>query len=269
MLTRWVLIGSLCCSIACLMIVGAALASGSALPGRELAYMSYADINPDIYLTDVPHRLTLNLTDHRAYDAQPIWSPDGQWLAFVSDRDGLQTVYLLAPGHGEPRRLIEDDEPYAAPQWTADGAQLVIRAPRQGANTFYLVNRDGTGLTLVQDGLDPTSGREIDLDLQTSEGWRARSPDGQWFAFMTFRQQRWGIFIGTQPNAEDARLVAEIGRFTESFAWSPDGAQIAYPAYNNGVYDLFTVPFEGGSPIQLTFGRAIDTAPAWRPSGGA
>lgn len=267
MLTRWVLIGCLCCTAACLMVVGGALASGAASPGRELAYMSYAAINPDIYLTDLPHGLTLNLTDHTAYDAQPIWSPDGRWLAFVSDRDGLQTVYLLAPGQGDARRLIDDGEPYTTPQWTENGEQLVIRAPRQGANTFYIVNRDGTGLTLIQDGLDPITGREIDLDLQANDGWRAISPDGQWFAFMTFRQQRWGIFIGTQPNAENARLLAEIGRFTEAFAWSPDGELIAYPAYINGMYDLFTVPFEGGNPIRLTFGRAIDTAPAWRPSG--
>lgn len=265
MLTRWTLIVCLICLLVCLLMVGGAVASGMVSTSVELAYMSYTAINPDIYLTDLPHRITFNLTHSASYDAAPVWSPDGEYLAFVSDRTGRQTIYLIEHGQGQPHRLIDDNESYTTPRWTADGQKLVVLAPRQGANAFYVVNRDGTGLAAITENIDPGTGREIDIDAQTNDGWRKRSPDGSLFAFMTFRQQQWGIFVSSEANAADARFLASIGQYTSVFAWSPDSRQIAYPAYADGMVDLYTVPLDGGLPERLTFGRAIDTAPAWRP----
>ncbi|MBL8134895.1 MAG: PD40 domain-containing protein [Anaerolineae bacterium] len=265
MLTRLTILGGGVFAILVLALVSAAAAFGSAMPSVELAYMSYVAINPDIYLTDLPRSITRNLTDHPAYDAAPVWSPDGRWLAFVSDRDGFQTVFLLAHGETQPRRLVDDGEIYVAPRWLSNSRQLVVRAPRQGAAVFYLVNHDGGDLTLVQDGINPTTGREIDLDLQVAGGTQARSPDGSLFAFMAFRGQRWGIFVSPQPHQQDARFLAEIGYFTEGLAWSPAGDHIAYTAYLDGMIDLFAVDVAKGEPQRLTSGRAIDTAPAWRP----
>ncbi|MBK8022892.1 MAG: PD40 domain-containing protein [Chloroflexi bacterium] len=245
----------------CLALLGASAAAGAVFPGRELAYMSYAEINPDIFLIDLPRSLTRNLSDHPGYDAAPAWSPDGRWLAFVSDRDGLITVYLLAHGESQPRRLIDDGEPYTFPRWTRDSQQLVVRAPRQGPATFYLVNRDGSGLTLVQDGMDPITGREIDLGLGTSNSTQVRSPDGRLFAFMAFRQQRWSIFVSPRPHDAAARFLVDIGHYSDGLAWSPQSDWIAYTATINGVVDLFSVPLNGGPPQRLTSGRPIDAAP--------
>ena len=47
----------------------------------------------DIYLMDVATRAITQITDDRAYDLEPRFSPDGQWLYFVSDRTGVYNLF--------------------------------------------------------------------------------------------------------------------------------------------------------------------------------
>ena len=45
------------------------------------------------------------LTTNAAYDAIPVWSPDGQQIAFASDREGSMDVYVMNRQGGSPKRL--------------------------------------------------------------------------------------------------------------------------------------------------------------------
>jgi hypothetical protein len=47
----------------------------------------------DIYTMDVQTRAITQVTDDRAYDLEPRYSPDGKWLYFVSDRTGVYNLY--------------------------------------------------------------------------------------------------------------------------------------------------------------------------------
>ena len=45
------------------------------------------------------------LTSNAAYDAYPVWSPDGQDIAFASAREGSLDVYIINKDGGAPKRL--------------------------------------------------------------------------------------------------------------------------------------------------------------------
>lgn len=47
----------------------------------------------DIYLMDVATRVITQVTDDRAHDLEPRFSPDGKWIYFVSDRTGVYNLY--------------------------------------------------------------------------------------------------------------------------------------------------------------------------------
>lgn len=47
----------------------------------------------DIYTMDLATRAITQITDDRAYDLEPRFSPDGKWLYFVSDRTGVYNLF--------------------------------------------------------------------------------------------------------------------------------------------------------------------------------
>ena len=62
--------------------------------------------------------------------------------------------------------------------------------------------------------------------------------------------------------------VADVGGFiADSLTWSPDGKWLSYCAERNGVYDVYKIPAEGGTEIQLTTAEGLDDGPEYSPDG--
>src|SRR4030095_2684995 len=59
----------------------------------------------DIWIANENGSGVERLTDNRARDQFPRFSPDGRWIAFSSNRDGNYDVYVAAAAGGKPRQL--------------------------------------------------------------------------------------------------------------------------------------------------------------------
>jgi len=57
-----------------------------------------------------------NLTNHRAWDSSPSWSPDGKHIAFDSFRDGNGEIYIMNSDGSNQTNLTNhrgyDDRPH-------------------------------------------------------------------------------------------------------------------------------------------------------------
>lgn len=248
----------------CVALVGAARALGESLPVEEIAYMSYARINPDIHLLDARQGITINLTRHPAWDAAPAWSPDGEWIAFASDRSGRQSIYVIHHLGGSVRRITPNvGGAYTAPRWMQDGARLLFFEVGRN-DVIYTVNADGSDFRQIA-GDDPAASIVIDLAIDPGGISRSRSPDGSRIAFMTYRNQVWGVYVASRADRTDARLLATIGRYGDTPVWSPDGSRVAFIAYRGGMTDLFVANADDGALARLTHDRSVDAFPVWRP----
>jgi len=52
------------------------------------------------------------LTDNRATDVAPAWSPDGKQLAFLSNRDGGWAIYVMNIQSGRVQKVITTGDAY-------------------------------------------------------------------------------------------------------------------------------------------------------------
>lgn len=71
-------------------------------PDGEIIAFTYKG---DIFTVPVKGGRATQITSNKAYDAHPVWSPDGQTLAFSSDRDGVRDVYITSREGGKVSRL--------------------------------------------------------------------------------------------------------------------------------------------------------------------
>jgi len=94
------------------------LAIGAAAQTNPL-WMRFCAISPDgqtiafsymgdIFTVPTQGGTARQLTTNAAYDAYPVWSPDGQRLAFSSSREGSLDVYVVDKNGGTPKRLTTD-----------------------------------------------------------------------------------------------------------------------------------------------------------------
>lgn len=68
------------------------------------------------------------LTNAKANDTNPRWSPDGRTLAFVSDRNGLGQIWSLELNGGEPRQRTDLPVEVQSFQWSPDGSAFAFSA---------------------------------------------------------------------------------------------------------------------------------------------
>ncbi len=142
-----------------------------------------------------------------------------------------------------------------APSLSPDGSSIAYSSAANGSSDIYVQRVGGRNPVLVAG--DP--GRD--------EDWPAYSPDGKQIAF-NISSGSGGIFV-VGATGESVRRLTDAG---SNPAWSPNSLRIVYaseqvldPYQRFGVSTLWTVGVDGGTPIRIDDGDAVQ--PAWSPSG--
>lgn len=242
------------------------------------------DYRSAIYLAPIDRSTPpRRLTSGEKRDGSPRWSPDGSELAFVSSRDGDSSqLYVLPLGGGEARRLTNLKESVREPAWSPDGSRLAFtartpdelydeedegkRGPHRFTRLWFKLDDEGwTGDRRQQiyvvgaDGsTEPVQLTEGDFE-SSSPTW---SPDSQWIAFVSARDEDWDtkivsdVYVAAAGGGEPRKITRSDGQCGFP-AWSPDGALIAF-FYTPGVFDdprhaqLAVVPQPEGDVHVLT-----------------
>jgi TolB protein len=87
--------------------------------GKQIAFMSGRDGNPEIYAMNVDGSNLRRLTNHPAGESSPTWSPSGAQIAFTSDRTGKAQIYVMNSSDGSGlRRLTVNESEADRPTWS-------------------------------------------------------------------------------------------------------------------------------------------------------
>jgi dipeptidyl aminopeptidase/acylaminoacyl peptidase len=117
------------------------------------------DFDLHIAPSDGSHGPELLTTDNRAWDTQPVFSPDGATLAYLAmERPGFEAdrfrILLQDWPHGETRVLTEEwDRSVGSMTFSPDGRTLLVTAQNLGNTSLFTVDvQSGEVEELIHDG---------------------------------------------------------------------------------------------------------------------
>jgi len=96
-------------------------------PNGQVVAFSYQG---DIWTVPATGGTATRLTVHEAYESQPIFSPDGQWIAFSANRFGNNDVFVIPSVGGNVRRLTYHSASDNISSWT-QADQIVFSTSRE------------------------------------------------------------------------------------------------------------------------------------------
>ena len=235
--------------------------------GREIAF----DLLGDIYVLPMEGGTARAITSGMAWDMQPRYSPNGDYLAFTSDRGGGDNIWVIPRAGGEPRQVSKENfRLLNSPAWTPDGQFIAARkhftAQRSiGSGEIWLYHiSGGPGLQLTEKPND-----------QQDVGEPIFSPDGKYLYFSQDVTRGPFFRYNKDPHAgiyAIKRLERESGRITTFLAGaggavrptpSPDGKWIAFVRRTGLKTGLFIYDLETGTERLLYDSLDRDMQETW------
>jgi serine/threonine protein kinase/Tol biopolymer transport system component len=178
----------------------------------------------------------------------PGFSPDGKWVAFgAADARNHWDLYFMNVAGGEIRRITSDSSRFVGyVDISPDGSQLAYTvgfAPPNVENLCVVSSLGGTSRVIRQGGIGARwspDGQQIGFILRNGLGL-----DRQVREFHTIRPD------GTEDHSAFADTSVSGGR--SSFAWSPNGREVAWIRTFPGPYEeLIVRDIRSGQERQIT-----------------
>ncbi len=135
-------------------------------PGLEYA----ADVSPDsttmvyiggkgagnheLYRMDMATQRVVRLTDNRALEQSPKFSPDGTRIAFAADASGNFEIYTMARDGGHVQQLTTWEGMNVSPVWSPDGSRFLFVSDRGGVLQLWMMDADGGQVRRVEGAPD-------------------------------------------------------------------------------------------------------------------
>lgn len=217
--------------------------------GKQIAFSSKRDGNPEIYIMDADGRNPKRITNNKAVEFMPAFSPDGKQLAYVSDRDGNNEIYYCDLDSRKERRLTSNRYDDLLPRFSPDGGEI-----------FFLSDRDGNYSLWRQ---PPNNVKPSQMIVPDSR----EKGDTDYFEIvagqMIYQQEQenqvllrsWPLAGGTAQTLDGPSFRAGIPTIL-----SPDGRYLLYTSSRQGNDEVYLYDRQADQNLRLTVNPAEDMA---------
>ncbi len=223
---------------------------------QMIAYMSYIQNRPRVYLFDLETGRQEMLGNFPNMTFSPRFSPDGKSVVMALETNGNSEIYIMDLATRTSKRLTNDPAIDTAPSFSPDGKQITFESNRGGSQQIYVMNADGSNVHRISFG-------------QGKNGTPVWSPRGDLIAFTKITPSFFGVGV-MRPDGSGERLLTH-GWQDEGPSWAPNGRVIMFTrtlqAGAGGVgsgSQIWSIDITGRNERRvLSPGDASD--PAWSP----
>lgn len=220
-----------------------------------------------VFTVDIESGAEKQVTDGDWHDEQPAWSPDGQQIAFVSDRERdrhqrhWRTDVWVAPSErGRARKLTRSRGGASYPTFSPDGRHVAFVGHEYGeagsARNTHLLVVPAEGGQAPRSLSAPMDRSVVGYPVSMSGRTIAWLPDGAGLLFLAGDRGTVALYRADLAGSPIAKVLGGE-RQVESFALSPDGAQVAFVAsWASEPGEVYSTALNGGRERNLS--RAND-----------
>jgi WD40 repeat protein len=202
--------------------------------GNFIAFVAKKDTFDQLYILNVLNGEIANRYNPKFEDVlAPAYSPDGRYIAFAAQELDRKDIYLYDTSTRDLRRVTNDPYADGYPAWSPDGEYIYYTSERESFNNIFRVRPDGTDMEQL------TFGDYDNIAPQVS-------PDGSELLFTSNRYDSiYNLFVLDLATRKVGRYTDVVGSVMDA-AWSPDGDRIAFTAYEDQTYSVYTADMPSG-----------------------
>jgi hypothetical protein len=218
---------------------------------RQLAYTSYREGTPSIYLRDLKNAKDERLTSRPGIALPGAWSPDGRYLALSKSENGNSDIFLYDLKRRHMRRLTTHSGIDISPSFAPDSQRLVFTSSRSGSSQIYLTDVNGrTPQRLTEEG-----------HYNAAPVW---SPQDDWIAFIgRAPEQTLELYVIRDDGTELRRVTIGGSTIEDAPTWSPDGRAILYTRVHGDIRQRRIVDLDGHRDRELPGHGQMCHSPQW------
>jgi TolB protein len=182
---------------------------------NKIAFMSYANNRPRVYLFDLDSRRQTVLGDFSGMTFAPRFSPDGGSVVMAVANGGGSDIVRTGLGGGGASKLTNSGAIDVSPCFSPDGSKIAFASDRGGDQQIYVMGAGGGGAQRISFG----SGR------YATPVW---SPRGDLIAFTRYGGDESNFNIGVMhPDGSGERILAQ-GWLVEGPTFAPNGRVLMF-----------------------------------------
>lgn len=204
----------------------------------------------DIYKVSAQGGTAVQLTTQASYEANPVWSPDGEQIAFASDRNGNFDLFIMSADGGAARRLTYHSASEIPSTFTPDGKYVLFSASIQDPATSALFPTSAmTELYRV-----PVEGGNTEQVLGTPAEWVCFDKAGSNFLYQDRKgfEDEWrkhhtssitrDIWLYDTQTGKHTNLTNRDGE-DRNPVYAPDGKSVYFLSERNGgSFNVYSFP---------------------------
>ncbi len=180
---------------------------------RQIAFMSYSQNQPRVFLFNLDSGRQEPLGNFPGMTLSPRFSPDGRSVILSSTRGNDANIYVVDLGSRRERQLTAGGGLDVSPCFSPDGTQIVFNSDRGGDQQLYVMGAEGGTPRRISFG----RGR------YATPVW---SPRGDLVAFTRIAAGQFAIGI-MRPDGSGERILSE-GWGMEGPTFAPNGRVMMY-----------------------------------------